>query len=529
MTNPAPNSKQLVATAALQHLQQFEAEIKAALSFSRISEMDYILLAGFNESVIHSGIGYLEEIHVILKSEFPPNSALLFSLGRIFSPFPGMIFTTCLPYGIQTPVFNSEGKTQEWDEVLFTQAYTYTTLRMGNAMKEMALMSANNCHHEGKVPSGSGSGGDVERNEKKQGDNMPQGREIDNDPQRGSEQDSEGDDNDSNGDDPDNLDSKGSSEAKCISFTIQTEIYPNIPPVLASGPSSSKPSKHFQTLQLKGTITVETKTPQLKPRELASSCIEFKEFKLQSNPDIHSAYYHLAHFRVEIKTKEELTKFTNIRPTSTRAVDSEMKVTEGNKQTLVATLGSTFGISSLKPTALFSISGTKGKESSSTKEFKVFNSRIIQKDYNGAIWWEFIVDDPNQQQQGLDLQELGTLPCVSCTFVGSSDNAPPPPAPDLFGVEVMSCWSLISSESNSLSLLASWLALGSSEVKPPTPYSNLCQIMLLDLPSQLPEDSFYQAVAKATPSRWMAFDVKRQSPYKFTCYINLSNSEEDTT
>ena len=77
--------------------------------------MDYILLAGFNESVIHSGIGYLEEIHVILKSEFPPNDGLLSSLGRISSPFPGMIFTTHPPYFFKTPVFNNEGKAQEWD------------------------------------------------------------------------------------------------------------------------------------------------------------------------------------------------------------------------------------------------------------------------------------------------------------------------------------------------------------------------------------------------------------------------------
>ena len=271
----------------------------------------------------------------------------------------------------------------------------------------------------------------------------------------------------------------------------------------------------------------QTKLPQLKPRHLASSCIEFKEFKLQSIADVDSAYYHLAHFRAEINTREELTKFKNIKPASTCAVDSETKVIEENKQTLAATLGSTFGISGLKPTGLFSISGTKTKESSSTKELKVFNSRIMQKNYNGAIWWEFIVDDPNQQQQGLDLQDLGTLPCVSCTFLGSSDDAPPPPAPDLFSVEVMSCWSLIPSKSNPISLLASWLALGSSEAKPPIPYSNLCQIMLLDLPSQLPEESYYQAVAKATPSSWMAFNVKRPSPYNFTSYINLSSSEGD--
>ena len=261
MTNPAPNGKQLILAAklALQHLQQCEAEIKVALALSRISEMDYILLAGFNESAIHAGIGYLEEIHVILKSEFCPDSDFLSSLGRIFSPFSGMIFTTCPPYCFQTPVFNSEQKVQEWNEVLYTQAHTYTTLRMGNTMKEMALMSANTCCNEGKVPSGSGSGGGGgDQNEKKQGENMPQGRRIDNDPQRSGEKDSEEDDNDPERDDPDNPDSEGSSNADLpISFTIQTEIYPKIPPVLASGPSSSKPSKHFQLLQLEGSITVQ--------------------------------------------------------------------------------------------------------------------------------------------------------------------------------------------------------------------------------------------------------------------------------
>ena len=265
MTNPAPASKQLVLAAktALHHLQHCEAEVKAALSLSGISEIDYILLAGFNESVIHSGIGYVEEIHVLLKSKFPSNSDLLSSLGRIFSPFPGMVFITCPPYFRKTPVFNNEGKTQEWDEVVFTQAHTYTTLRMGNKMKEMELMSANIYPTEGEAPSGSGSGGSGDENEKKQEGYPPQGRRIDDDPQRGGENNSEGDENDSEGDDPDNPDLKGSSGADLskISFNIQTEIYPTAPPVLSSEPSSSRPSKFFQVLQLEGSITVQVGYP----------------------------------------------------------------------------------------------------------------------------------------------------------------------------------------------------------------------------------------------------------------------------
>ena len=192
--------------------------------------------------------------------------------------------------------------------------------------------------------------------------------------------------------------------------------------------------------------------------------------------------------RAEINTREKLTTFDNIIPASTHAVDPESKVIEQNKQRHSITFGSTLGIGGLKP-SLLSIFGAKRKESPSTK---VFNSRIIQKDHNGAIWWDFRVDDPYKRQHGLDMQELGTLP--SCTFEGSSA-APPPPAPALFGIEVMSCWSLIPSESSPLL----WPAFGSSEVKPPTPYSNLCQIMLLDLPSQLSKDFYYKVVAEVPP------------------------------
>ena len=234
-----------------------------------------------------------------------------------------------------------------------------------------------------------------------------------------------------------------------------------------------------------------------------------------------STYYQLSHFRAEINTRQELTEFDHIKPSSTRRVDPETKVIEGNKQTLAAILSTTFGISGLKPTALFSLSGSKMKESSLSKEVKIFNSRIIQGDHDGTVWWDFIVDDPYQQERGSELRD--SLPCVSSTFLESSDDAPPPSAPDLFGVKITSCWSLIPSNSNPLSLLTAWLPPTSSEMMAPTPYSNLCQTILLDLPSQLPKDSYYKAVATVMPSSWMALKVKHPSPLQFTPLINFSN------
>ena len=219
---------------------------------------------------------------------------------------------------------------------------------------------------------------------------------------------------------------------------------------------------------------------------------------------------------------EEFTTFDDIKPASTCAVDPERKVVEGNKQTYGATGGVTGGMGSHLPTISGSISGTGAKESSSTMEFKVYNPKITHSNCNGVIWWSFIVDDPNHQQSGLDLKELGKLPSVSCLFMGSSDDAPLPPAPDLFCVEVMSCWSLIPSKSN---LLSSYTPL---LVKPPASFSNLCQIMKLHLPSKLSKPSFYKAIAKATPDAMLkkAFEEKRPSSHRFIPSIKFSNSEE---
>ena len=70
-------------------------------------------------------------------------------------------------------------------------------------------------------------------------------------------------DNDSEGGDPHDPGSEGSSTAHLprISFNIQAEIYPSIPLNLASEPLSDKAIKHFQVLQLQGSISVQVGFP----------------------------------------------------------------------------------------------------------------------------------------------------------------------------------------------------------------------------------------------------------------------------
>ena len=257
----APEHKQLIFAAkhALQHLQQYEPEIKAAFSHSMISETDYILLAGFNESVIHSGIGYLQEIHVLSRSISPPDTTLLLTLGKIFSPFPGMIFTTMPPYHYKTPVFTREGEVQGWDEILLSQTFTYTALQKENPVQEMELMSATNLSANEQKASGSGSTGGENSNNKKEEENVPQKGGTGDD----CVDDDKDFDNDSEGGDPHDPGSEGSSTAHLprISFNIQAEVYPSIPPKLASEPLSDKSAKYFQVLQLQGSISVQVGFP----------------------------------------------------------------------------------------------------------------------------------------------------------------------------------------------------------------------------------------------------------------------------
>ena len=95
-----------------------------------------------------------------------------------------------------------------------------------------------------------------------------------------------------------------------------------------------------------------------------------------------------------------------------------------------------FGIT----TATGTLVGSQTNETSSSAEVKKFTSRITQFDRRGVVLWGFSIDDPYERERGVGLNE-DTLPSVEFEFLG--DGAPPPP-PELFRVEVTSCWSLIS-------------------------------------------------------------------------------------
>ena len=97
------SSRIIAAESALRHIQQKGAEITKIMSPAK-PQIDYVLLAGFNETLIQRSVGHLEEIHLYVNTSFPSHSPIFDLLGKAFSPFFGAVW---MPDRSQpTPVFN---------------------------------------------------------------------------------------------------------------------------------------------------------------------------------------------------------------------------------------------------------------------------------------------------------------------------------------------------------------------------------------------------------------------------------------
>ena len=82
----------IAAEHALQHARNIISSVSEVFGKWQIQKSEYVILAGFDESLIKSGVGYLEQIHVFIIAEVDATSPLLSELGRLFSPFSSILF-----------------------------------------------------------------------------------------------------------------------------------------------------------------------------------------------------------------------------------------------------------------------------------------------------------------------------------------------------------------------------------------------------------------------------------------------------
>jgi hypothetical protein len=188
---------------------------------------EYVVLAGFDESLIKSSIGYLEQIHVFVIAEVDANSPLLEELGRLFSPFSSILFTESSSYHL--PVFKDDGSLWEFDnkfdELVYFTASKFSDSGSG-AKTPLTIISLSHIpsQTDGTVdfsPSGSGSG-EGEKNNKKRVD---KGKKRDTGDKK-DEADKNNEDPSHNPEDPPRDQGGITAWPIKISFEVTSQIYP---------------------------------------------------------------------------------------------------------------------------------------------------------------------------------------------------------------------------------------------------------------------------------------------------------------
>ncbi|KAJ2932722.1 hypothetical protein H1R20_g4376, partial [Candolleomyces eurysporus] len=202
-----------------------------------------------------------------------------------------------------------------------------------------------------------------------------------------------------------------------------------------------------------------------------------------SNPS--AAYrYSQRHLKILIDSYSHEWDLFKHKPKSTPASDGQVKQNKSEKtgQQMMSKVGFSFPF---KGTAEFSRT-TTGEDSTSDESIR-FKSRIIQQEDQGVFWWTFHVDDEHAKELGIELGE-DHLPSAEMSVLQASAGTPNQSL-DRMSVEIASFWSLLGKGNGK------WISY-SQQDPPPTWYSNICQVVSIDLP---PGDAKHAAELHVQP------------------------------
>ena len=263
---PATNESVIVkhfvigAESVLDSIQGKKMAIEAAFNNFKISRSEYAVLAGFNEALMQSGIGYLPEIHIFCSVDIAQKTeSLSTKLGEILSPLPGTLFTPSSMY--QTPVLRNDGTVLSWDELVFSCTERYAGVNSPVASTSVQVVS----HLQGSwsdngmsAPSGF-SGNELRSSDWDKKDADDAGNDEGEDEKPGDYEDDNGNPDDEEPDDPTN--GSLTSTLPVISFDAQAKVYATTMDMVSP--------KVFQELQVNGRLVIKV------------SCISFLCQKIQ--------------------------------------------------------------------------------------------------------------------------------------------------------------------------------------------------------------------------------------------------------
>jgi hypothetical protein len=180
------------------------------------------------------------------------------------------------------------------------------------------------------------------------------------------------------------------------------------------------------------------------------------------------------HFvRVAMDTTHAATQISVDKPHRSRATADHL--IEGHSQEVgwMGQIGGSIkGILGL-PTLEATAATARTTKTTSCSQVTRYSSRITQHDCLGVAWWGFSVEDAYDKENGIEMVK-DHLPTVDFEFLAEDGLAP---APQYIDVEVASYWTL---------------GRGLTSIIPGKrpnlpPYSNLCQVAVVKLPSNLQE------------------------------------------
>jgi hypothetical protein len=111
----------IAAEHALHHVEKRLSQIETIFQSHDIDKSQYAIYAGFDETLIRTGVGYMEQIHLFTMANIAPESPLLSQLGKVLSPFSSILFTAS--HTLHLPIYKP-GSTTTWgfDELAFKTA-----------------------------------------------------------------------------------------------------------------------------------------------------------------------------------------------------------------------------------------------------------------------------------------------------------------------------------------------------------------------------------------------------------------------
>ncbi|KAJ7573952.1 hypothetical protein C8J56DRAFT_980907 [Mycena floridula] len=464
----------VAAVDALHHINKNMSTITSLMFLHGINNEDFTVRAGFNEDLIIRDVGHLQQIYLLMFMDLNVDPALQEGLGKIFSPYPGVIQMPS--NSLQTPVFQDNGEEWDFDDLVLAKLQEFNESKVVNSDASSGLISIQGTNLAHTSQQYSGGLGDSSSSQSQNNGQENGGGSGDRDGNKGSGKDHHQEQlgGDRSSPEPNSSPSKKKESQPVARFLVEAKIL-----------RRSTDPYPFQTLTVQGILVTthdDVETSHVHFRQLRSQSI-------QSKAGLATSAYqqYLAHLVIDSGCGRN-AYVMNGSPKYTRASESRKMTTSQETGRIGQITGAVKGILAVPMTMELSGSASVSTKGTLTSESMKRTSCIIQKDFWGRIWWSFEVDDEYEQQHGLDIT-AENLPHVDFRLCPDL----PVTLPDTVQVEVASYWKLPSPTK-------SWQSIFKPE-QPELSFQNLCLVVAMQLPSNLKRSLSCDATLQKIPGR----------------------------